>query len=138
MHKQLNSSLSKLPDGWIQKIFATMQGHYGTRFLNMWKTGQVLPDGTDAGIANAMNEWSRKLAGYAEQPETIRMALQHLPHDPPSLPQFYELLRQSYKPIPVNALEHSMSPAEIAQNKVRSKQVLSELKLKTIPREDDN
>ena len=39
----------QLPDGWIQRIFATMQGTYGTRFLNMWKTGQTLPDGTDAG-----------------------------------------------------------------------------------------
>jgi hypothetical protein len=38
----------------------------------------------------------------------------------------------------VNALEHSMSPEEIARNKVRLKQVLSELKLKTIPSEDDS
>lgn len=137
MSKQLNTSSNRLPDGWIQRIFATMQGHYGTRFLNMWKTGQVLSDGSDAGVVNAMNEWSRKLAGYADQPETIRKALQYLPHDPPSLPQFCELLRQSYKPIPVNALEHSMSPEEIERNKVRLKQVLSELKLKTIPSEDD-
>ena len=127
----------QLPDGWIQRIFATMQGHYGTRFLNMWKTGQTLPDGTDAGVVNAMNEWSRKLAGYADQPDTIKKALQYLPHDPPSLPQFCELLRQSYKPIPVNALENSMTNDQIESNKLRLKQLLATLKLKSIPSEDD-
>lgn len=127
----------QLPDGWIQRIFATMQGTYGTRFLNMWKTGQTLPDGTDAGVVNAMNEWSRKLAGYADQPDTIKKALQYLPHDPPSLPQFCELLRQSYKPIPVNALENSMTNDQIESNKLRLKQLLATLKLKSIPSEDD-
>ena len=54
---------SQLPDGWIQRVFAAMQGNYGTRFMNQWKTGQSLPDGNDAGIVNAMNHWSEKMAG---------------------------------------------------------------------------
>ena len=75
MNLTSSTSERRLPSNWIQKIFATMQGHYGTRFLNMWKTGQVLPDGTDAGITNAMHHWDKKLAGWASSPETIRKVL---------------------------------------------------------------
>ena len=126
----LTSSISerRLPSNWIQKIFATMQGHYGTRFLNMWKTGQVLPDGTDAGIANAMNHWDKKLAGYATSPETIRKVLDNLPADPPSLPQFYELLRHAYTPENSLAIGREHTQEEIEANKARLKEMLSTLK----------
>ena len=66
--------MQRLPEGWIQRIFATMQGHYGTRFLNMWKTGQVLPDGTDAGVVNAMNHWSEKMGGTSAATELRTLA----------------------------------------------------------------
>ncbi len=70
-----------------------MQGHYGTRFLNMWKTGQTLADGTDVGVKNAMACWAEKLSGFAEQPERIKRVLDTLPAEPPSLPQFVDLCR---------------------------------------------
>src|SRR5690349_13610741 len=45
-------SPQSLPERYVAKIFQEMQGNYGSRFLNQWKTGQVLADGTDAGIVN--------------------------------------------------------------------------------------
>lgn len=128
MNLTSSTSERRLPSNWIQKIFATMQGHYGTRFLNMWKTGQVLPDGTDAGITNAMNQWDKKLAGWANSPETIRRVLDNLPADPPSLPQFCELLRLSFVPNNQLAIGREHTEEEIAANKARLKEMLSTLK----------
>jgi hypothetical protein len=118
-----------LPPNWIQKIFATMQGHYGSRFLNMWRTGQVLPDGTDAGVANAMDHWSRKLAGYAHSPETIKRTLDNLPPDPPSLPQFCEMMRLNYVQPNTLAITKQQTAEEIATNKKRLAALLSTLKM---------
>ena len=101
-------SPQSLPERYVAKIFQEMQGNYGSRFLNQWKTGQVLADGTDAGIVNAMAMWGKKLAGFIDHPECIRRALDRLPNDPPSLPQFVEMCRaapSNEKP----ALQHKLT-----------------------------
>ena len=90
-----SSMRNPLPDLWVARIFQAMQGNYGTRFLNQWKTGQTLPDGTDAGVKNAMAFWADKLGGFSDQPERIKRVLDSLPTDPPSLPQFVELCRMA-------------------------------------------
>lgn len=105
-----------------------MQGHYGTRFLNMWKTGQISSDGSDLGILNAMDHWAEKLAGYADQPKTIKRALENLPPEPPSLPQFMEILRRSWVPPENPMLEHSLTPEQIARNKQRAKEALAKIR----------
>ena len=84
-----------LPDAWVSKIFQELQGNYGSRFFNQWKSGQVLSDGTDAGVKNAMDTWSRKLGGFADIPEVFKSVLSNLPVEPPSLPQFVELCREA-------------------------------------------
>lgn len=99
-----------------------MQGNYGSRFLNQWKTGQTLPDGTDAGLKNAMACWADKLGGFSEQPERIRRVLDSLPADPPSLPQFVELCRLSRadeKPL----LTHKATPEERDHQREMSKRL---------------
>lgn len=116
-----------LPDHWVQKIFATMQGNYGSRFLNMWKTGQVLPDGSDAGVVNAMKTWGEKLGSYVSSPETIKLALEHLPSDPPSLPQFQELLR-AYRVEPRPALPQKLSEEEVRRRDEIAKENIRKLK----------
>lgn len=119
----------RLPDNWVQRIFATMQGHYGTRFLNMWKTGQVLPDGNDAGVVNAMNHWAEKLGGYVNHPDTIKRALENLPVEPPSLPQFQELLRQSWVEPPVAGLITKQYTAEeLARNKQAATEAMAKIR----------
>lgn len=86
-----------LPRSLVAKIFQAMHGNYGSRFLNQWKTGQIVERGDhagkDAGLINAMAFWGKKLAGFADKPECILRVLNSLPSDPPSLPQFVELCR---------------------------------------------
>jgi len=116
----------KLPDGWIQRIFATLQGNYGTRFMNQWKTGQVLPDGSDAGTVNAMHCWSEKMAGTSA--ETIKRALENLPEDPPTLPQWMALLRRSYVEPSVLRLGNTLTAEQMAENKKKIAALLKKLK----------
>ena len=117
---------NRLPDGWIQKVFATMQGNYGSRFMNQWKTGQTLPDGSDAGVVNAMNHWSEKMAGVSAA--TIKRALEQLPEEPPSLPQFLALLRRSYVEPPVLRLGNDLTAEQMAANKRRIAELISKVK----------
>lgn len=112
----------RLPESWVHKIFGTMQGHYGTRFLNTWKTGQILPDGMDAGVVNAMIHWAEKLGGFTENPECIKHALAMLPPEPPTLPQFVELCRNAPRKQPI-ALEHHLTPEERARNMERLRKI---------------
>ena len=116
----------KLPDGWIQKVFATMQGNYGTRFMNQWKTGQTLPDGSDAGVVNAMNHWSEKMGGTSAA--TIKRALEQLPEEPPSLPQFLALLRRSYVEPPVLRIGNELTAEQMAKNKQRIAELIAKVK----------
>jgi hypothetical protein len=117
---------SKLPDGWIQRIFATMQGNYGTRFMNQWKTGQVLPDGSDAGVVNAMNHWADKMGGTSAA--TIKRALENLPEEPPSLPQWINLLRRSYVEPPVLRIGNELTAEQRAKNKAKIAELIARVK----------
>ena len=117
---------NKLHDGWIQRIFATMQGNYGTRFMNQWKTGQTLPDGSDAGVVNAMNHWSEKMAGTSAA--TIKRALENLPEEPPSLPQWLALLRRSYVEPPVLRLGNDLTAEQMATNKRLIAELIAKVK----------
>lgn len=128
MDEQSTSTSKRLPDHWVQKIFVTMQGHYGTRFLNMWKTGQVLPDGNDAGVVNAMNHWAEKLGGYVNRPDVIKRVLEHLPVEPPSLPQFLELMRQSWTEPTTPLLEKKWTAEELEQNKKRAAEAMAKIR----------
>ena len=116
----------KLHDGWIQRIFATLQGNYGTRFMNQWKTGQALPDGSDAGVVNAMNHWSEKMAGTSA--ETIKRALEQLPEEPPTLPQFMALLRRSYVEPPVLRIGNELTAEQMEKNKQRIAELIAKVK----------
>lgn len=118
----------RLPDAWVQRIFATMQGHYGTRFLNMWKTGQVLPDGNDAGVVNAMNHWAEKLGGYCERGDVIKKVLENLPVEPPSLPQFLELMRHAWFPPPNLQITRQLTAEELERNKRNAAECMAKIK----------
>lgn len=61
----------------------------------MWRIGQLLPNGQDVGIENAKEVWGEKLAGFADQPDRIKRALESLPPHPPTLPEFVALCRQA-------------------------------------------
>ena len=84
-----------LKRSWVRKLFAEMQGNYGTRFLDMWRSGQADTNGDDVGLQNAMDMWAEKLAGFRERPDAIRRVLDTLPKHPPTLPEFVDLCRTS-------------------------------------------
>ena len=128
MNEPSTSTPRKLPEQWVQRIFATMQGHYGTRFLNMWRTGQVLPDGNDAGVVNAMNHWAEKLGGYVDRPDVIKKVLESLPIEPPSLPQFLELMRHAWTPPKTPMLERKFTAEELERNKRMAAECLAKIR----------
>jgi hypothetical protein len=122
----MSSTLRRLPDSWVNKIFSEMQGHYGTRWAHLWKSGTVNDDGDDTGILNAMNTWAEKLGGFIDEPERFKVALSNLPVDPPSLPAFIAMLRAVH--IESCALiSHKLSDEEIERNRKRLKDLLDKL-----------
>lgn len=44
-----------------------------------------------------MGIWARKLGGFSDMPDAIKSVLDHLPADPPSLPEFVNLCREAAK-----------------------------------------
>jgi hypothetical protein len=95
----------------------------------MWKIGQTLPDGSDAGIVNAMNHWAEKLGGYQNNPATIKRVLETLPEEPPTLPKFLEMCRHSYVAPPVVQIEHKLTEEQMAKNKQRVQELIAGLRV---------
>jgi len=89
-----------------------LQGNYGSRFLNQWKTGQQSPDGEDIGIKNAMATWAKKLGGFSDMSDAIKAVLDYLPSDPPSLPEFVNLCREAGRRLSENVKRIEYVPTE--------------------------
>lgn len=124
------STSRRLPDKWVGKIFQELQGNYGSRFLNQWKTGQSLPDGSDAGVRNAMNVWAEKLGGFVETPEVFGAVLASLPEDPPALPAFVGLCRSEMLRLRdvQQKIAHKLTPEEEEHNRQMAAQALKSAK----------
>lgn len=74
-----------LPEPWVERIFAKLAVTYGQRFLGLYA-------GVD--MATVRANWGHELAAYAQAPEAIRYALEHLPPDnPPTVLQFRAICR---------------------------------------------
>ena len=101
-----------------------MQSHYGTRWMNMWKLGETLPNGLDVGMANAMDAWAIKLGPYHDKPETLRKVLNSLPAEPPSLPQFMDLLKNCYVPTNNLQIDNQLTEEQKRINKQRIQEIL--------------
>lgn len=104
-----------------------MQANYGTRWMNMWKLGEQLPNGLDVGMANAMEAWAIKLAPYIDKPQTIKKVLERLPNDPPTLPQFMELLKNCYIPEQYLSLGDDLTEEQKERNKARIRELLQNI-----------
>lgn len=112
----------RVPDAWIDKIFGRMEAMYGSLFLDRWR-------GTNLVEVKAV--WASELASFADNPECFGLALKALIDErklPPTLPEFVALCRQHYRrPSTVVAIEHRLSPDEIARNKARVRALLDQL-----------
>ncbi len=114
-----------LPLGWVRKLFAELQGNYGTRFLDMWRSGQADTNGDDVGLQNAMDMWAEKLAGFRERPDAIRRVLDTLPKHPPTLPEFVELCRTSCPKQELKALPAPDVPPSVIEARQAEAQAIA-------------
>ena len=114
--EQSSTEQRSLLEVMVRRIFRELQGNYGSRFLNQWKTGQVV-DGHDTGMINAMRTWGKKLAGFSGHERAISRVLEHLPPEPPTLPAFLQLCRDAAgrQNDDVPRLPHRMTPEEKAK-----------------------
>lgn len=82
-----------LPETWIESLFARLAVRYGAAWARQWA-------GLDPEAIKL--DWRRALAGFADWPEAIAHALEHLPTDrPPNAQQFRDLTRNApRKPVP--------------------------------------
>ena len=114
-----------LPAGWVRKLFGELQGNYGTRFLDMWRSGQTDTNGDDVGLQNAMALWAEKLAGFRERPDAIRRVLDTLPKHPPTLPEFVELCRTSCPKQEMKALPAPDVPPSVIEARQAEAQAIA-------------
>lgn len=119
-----------LPLGWVRKLFAELQGSYGTRFLDMWRSGQSNIDGEDVGLLNALGLWAERLGGFRERPDALRRALDTLPKHPPTLPEFVELCRSGcpqpeHKALPAPDIPPAVIAARQAEAEAMARKVLA-------------
>jgi hypothetical protein len=116
-----------LPNAWVEKIFARLQGIYGREFTGQFSTGMV--NGIDAGLENAKVTWAEELSGFSKWPEAIGYALEHLPERVPNCIKFKELCRNAPRPEPVR-IEFKLSEEQMAANKIKVKQMMEDLRTK--------
>jgi hypothetical protein len=118
MNQESNEKLTQpsvLPAAWVEKIFATMLAHYGSRFADMWR---------DADIAMVKAVWAEKLGGFRDRSDCLKYGLDCLDGRewPPTLPEFISDCRRAPAP-KVRALEHKLSPEDIERNRERARKI---------------
>jgi hypothetical protein len=87
---------------WIEAIFTRLSGLYGSRFTNMWAS--VDPE-------LVRKTWATELAGFAERPDAIKYALEHLPEEyPPTALQFRKLCNMKPDETPRLPAPHAPIP----------------------------
>jgi len=76
-----------LPAAWVDRIFQKLTLTYGRDFTGRWEGFNV--DEVKA-------DWAHELAGYVNNPDAIKHALENLPSDkPPTVLQFRDAARKA-------------------------------------------
>lgn len=84
--------MSRLPDAWVAKIFQRLAGVYGAQFRAKYSQ---IENGLDVGMAMAAEAWATELGDFANRPEAIAFALDHLPTDhAPNARQFLDACKR--------------------------------------------
>lgn len=127
------SKRSPLPDHWIERIFARMQGLYGSLWLDRWRSGELeerAGQRFDRGLLLAKATWADELGGFVQAPERIARALEACRHRPlpPTLPEFLELCRQSGADAPKRLPAPDVSPEVVSAMQARAAEAVSHSK----------
>jgi len=85
--------MKTLPSGWVDRMFARLQGIYGREFTSQFSV--IDANGNDIGMANAKQVWAEELAGFTDNPDAIAFALKNLPERVPNAIKFREMCRQA-------------------------------------------
>ena len=114
---------TSLPTAWIEKIFTRLHGIYGREFWLQYATGAV--DGCDPGVENAKIAWAEALGMFADRPEAIAYALQHLPGRCPNSIQFRDICKAA--PLTdeqPHQLKREWTDEQLTSNKKRGRELL--------------
>ena len=95
-----------LPSPWVDRLFDRLALVYGRSFNARW-------DGLDLDVVKA--DWAHELAGFAEKPEPLRWALDHLPAHPPNVVEFRALARMAPPPTVQALPEPKADPKRVAE-----------------------
>lgn len=92
----MSNRASSLPDGWMRSLWTELGASYGARWHRQFPVPPCPPDVDPAKhahdhIAGVQAVWAKRLGHLQSNPQAIRFALDHLPDDPPTLPQFVTL-----------------------------------------------
>lgn len=84
---------SSLPERWIQSLWTELRANYGGRWDRMFPVPPCPPDVAPDAHAQAHIQaiqavWAKRLGRFQFNSSAIRHALDHLPTEPPNLPEF--------------------------------------------------
>lgn len=92
----MSNPASSLPERWIQSLWTELRANYGARWDRQFPAPLCPPDADQVAHALAHVQaiqavWAKRLGRFQSNPNAIRFALDHLPKDPPTLPEFEAL-----------------------------------------------
>lgn len=124
--------MSKLPAEWVTRIFQRLTGVYGAQFRSKYSH---VENGIDIGIAMAAEAWAAELGDFANRPEAISYALDHLPKD--HAPNAIEFL-DACKRCPRKEENHvRLEYKPTAEDKARQKEMAHKATAAVKPKEFD-
>ena len=122
--------MKTLPDSWIDKIFARMQGIYGREFTNQFSV--IDNNGNDIGIANAKQVWAEELGGFLDNPDAISFALRNLSERAPNAIKFRDMCRQAPIKRIAQTLDYSKTEVDDETAKANLQIIREMMTIKTI------
>lgn len=106
-----------LPEKWIERIFARLQGIYGAQFTSKFSR---MDQGVDVGMLNAKSTWADELGNFSDKPEAIAYALDHLPTDhAPNALEFRDICRRA----PAKEIEQRIEYKPTAEDTARHREM---------------
>lgn len=119
----MHPSASSLPESWIHSLWAELRANYGARWDRTFPVPPCLP-GVDPAqhahdhVQGIQAVWAKRLGHLQSNPKAIRFALDNLPDEPPTLPEFIALCnrRPDHKPTALPApTPNKAKAAEVLQ-----------------------
>jgi len=92
----MSNRASSLPDAWVQSLWSELAANYAGKWQRQFPVPPC-PPGADPAqhahdhIRSIQNVWAKRLGHLQSNPKALRYALDNLPENPPTLPEFIAL-----------------------------------------------